>query len=190
MNGGKEEIKVVIGAGPYHNNPGWLHTQEEELDLLDEKTWRKMFDHHSITAILAEHIWEHLSYEEGIEAAKICHAFLKPNGYIRCAVPDAFFQDKAYQEIVKVGGPGPKDHPAADHKIVYNYKTLTQMFQAAGYTVRRLEYCDEEGEFRENDWKAEDGVIFRSKKFDPRNQGESLVFPSLIVDAIKIRRNE
>lgn len=179
------EIKLVIGAGEYNNNPGWLHTQQEHLDLIDEKTWSKRFRANSITAILAEHVWEHLTYEEGVEAARICYRFLQPSGYIRCAVPDAYFPDESYQSIVKVGGPGPLDHPAATHKIVHNYKTLTNMFQAAGFEVHLLEYCDETGEFHSNEWDGTKGVIFRSKKYDPRNQGDKLVFPSLIIDAIK-----
>ena len=181
----QEEIKVVIGAGEYNNNPGWLHTQEEELNLLDVNTWRDKFDENSITAILAEHIWEHLTYEEGIEAAKNCYRYLKPSSYIRCAVPDGYFPDETYQDIVKVGGPGPKEHPAASHKVVHNYKTLSKMFEAAGYKVNLLEYCDENGGFHQNEWDEKDGLIFRSKKFDPRNQGEKLVCPSLILDAIK-----
>lgn len=60
------------------------------------------------------------------------------------------------------------------------------MFHAAGYKVKLLEYFDEKGKFQQNIWDGRDGVIFRSKKFDPRNQGNQLVFPSLIVDAIKI----
>ncbi|MFJ7935373.1 class I SAM-dependent methyltransferase [Sporosarcina sp. NPDC096371] len=181
----EEAIKVVIGAGEYHNNPGWLHTQEEELNLLDVNTWRDKFDENSITAILAEHVWEHLSYEEGIEAAKLCYRYLKPSGYIRCAVPDGYFPDETYQNIVKVGGPGPKEHPAASHKVVHTYKTLSKVFEAAGYEVKLLEYCDENGYFYQNEWDGKDGLIFRSKKFDPRNQGDKLVCPSLIIDAIK-----
>jgi predicted SAM-dependent methyltransferase len=181
----KNEIKLVIGAGEYNNNPGWLHTQEEELNLLDENTWQNRFNKSSITAILAEHLWEHLTYEEGIEAAKMCFKYLKPSGYIRCAVPDGYFPDESYQTIVQVGGPGPKYHPAASHKIVHNYKTLTKLFESAGYEVKLLEYCDEEGDFHQNYWDGVDGVIFRSKKYDPRNQGDKLVFPSLIIDAMK-----
>lgn len=64
-------------------------------------------------------------------------------GYIRCAVPDGFFPNKEYQNVVKIGGPGPKGHPAASHKIVYNYNSITTMFKAAGFTVKLLEYCDE-----------------------------------------------
>ena len=32
-----EEAKVVVGAEGYNNNPGWLHTNEEELNLLRRK---------------------------------------------------------------------------------------------------------------------------------------------------------
>ncbi|MEH7334845.1 SAM-dependent methyltransferase [Neobacillus drentensis] len=181
----QNEIKLVIGAGEYNNNPGWLHTQKEELDLLDETTWQNRFHKSSITAILAEHVWEHLTYEEGIQSAKMCFKYLKPSGYIRCAVPDGYFRDESYQNIVQVGGPGPIDHPAFSHKIVYNYKTLKKMFETAGYQVQLLEYCDEEGNFYQNYWDGVDGVIFRSKKYDPRNQGDNLVFPSLIIDAVK-----
>lgn len=181
----QKEIKLVIGAGQYRNNPGWIHTQEEEINLLDETTWKKRCDVNSVTAILAEHVWEHLTYEEGIQAAKICRKFLKQTGYIRCAVPDAYFPNETYQNIVKVGGPGLKDHPAASHKIVYNYKTLTKVFESAGYEVKLLEYCDEKGNFHQNYWDGVDGVIFRSKNYDPRNQGDQLVSPSLIIDAIK-----
>ncbi|PEY33000.1 SAM-dependent methyltransferase [Bacillus cereus] len=163
----QKEIKLVIGAGEYNNNPGWLHTNEEELNLLKREDWIKRFDPNSLTVILAEHVWEHLSYEEGIEAAKVCYEFLKYGGYIRCAVPDAFFPDEEYQEGVQVGGPGPKDHPAASHKIVHNYETLRKMFETVGFEVKLLEYCDEEGNFHYNEWDGADGVIFRSKKYDP-----------------------
>lgn len=59
------------------------------------------------------------------------------------------------------------------------------MFQTAGYEVKLLEYCDEQSEFHFNEWDERKGVIFRSKKFDPRNQGDKLVFPSLILNAVK-----
>ncbi|MBB6453159.1 putative SAM-dependent methyltransferase [Salirhabdus euzebyi] len=181
----QKEIKIVIGAGPYNNNPGWIHTQEDELDLLNETTWYNQFKTNSISAILAEHVWEHLTYNEGLQAAKTCYSYLKPGGYIRCAVPDGFFQNEEYQRIVQVGGPGPKDHPAASHKIVHTYQTLSSLFESAGFNVHLLEYCDENGEFHERNWTGKDGVIFRSKKFDPRNHGDQLQCPSLIVDAVK-----
>lgn len=181
----QDEIKVVVGAGVFNNNPGWVQTQEDELNLLNNTTWEERFEYNSISAILAEHVWEHLTFEEGVKAAEICYKFLKPPGHIRCGVPDAFFRDETYQNIVQIGGPGPKDHPAASHKIVHNYKTLTKMFEIAGFEVVLLEYCDENGQFYYTKWDANDGVIFRSKRYDSRNRGDKLGFPSLIVDAIK-----
>ncbi|MGY3716360.1 class I SAM-dependent methyltransferase [Sutcliffiella cohnii] len=178
------DIKLVVGAGGYNNNPGWIHTEEETLSLLDETTWSAQFNKNSISAIVAEHVWEHLSFDEGVIAANICYKYLKSSGYIRCAVPDGFFPNEEYQNIVKVGGPGPKDHPASSHKFVHTYKTLSHMFNSAGFAVKLLEYCDEQGVFHYTDWSECDGVIFRSKKIDPRNK-EELVFPSLILDAIK-----
>lgn len=90
--------------------------------------------------------------------------YLKPYGYIRCAVPDGYFPDKSYQNIVQVGGPGTTDHPAASHKIVHNYLTSAKMFEMAEVKVKLLEYCDEEWNFHQNHWDGVDGVIFRSKK--------------------------
>ncbi|MED1202232.1 class I SAM-dependent methyltransferase [Heyndrickxia acidicola] len=181
----QENLKVVIGGGEYNNNPKWLQTQETELNLLRRVDWEGKFPINSLEAILAEHVWEHLTYEEGVEAARICFEFLKPGGYIRCAVPDGFFPDKDYQTGVQVGGPGPEDHPAASHKIVHNYKTITSMFEEAGLKVNLLEYCDEDGKFRYNDWDENQGFIYRSKRFDHRNQNGNLGFVSLIVDAKK-----
>ena len=59
------------------------------------------------------------------------------------------------------------------------------MVETAGFEVRLLEYFDENGVFHLQEWDGENGVIFRSKKYDPRNQGDEIVFASLIVDAIK-----
>lgn len=130
------------------------------MNLLDENTLQNGYDKSSITAILAEHVWEHLTYEEGIEAAKMCFKYLMPSNYIRCAVPDGYFPDETYQTIVQVGGPGPRDHPAASHKMVHNYKTLTKMFKSAGYEGKLLEYHIEKGDFHQNYWDGVDGVIF------------------------------
>src|SRR5690606_41829346 len=114
------------------------------------------------------HVWEQLDFDEGKEAARICYEFLKPGGDIRCAVPDGVIPNDEYQRGVQIGGPGPKDHPAASHKIVHNYKTITKMFEEAGFEVSLLEYCDEVGEFHYNDWVVMIGIIYRYKRFEHR----------------------
>jgi predicted SAM-dependent methyltransferase len=178
-------VRVVVGSGGSKNNADWLHTEEHELSLLVAEDWDNRFALDSIDAILMEHVWEHLTYDEGIQAANLCFRYLKAGGYIRCAVPDGYFPDEAYQNIVKIGGPGPKDHPAASHKIVHTYHSLCTMFEEAGYTVQLLEYCDENGKFHSNNWDETKGFIYRSIRFDHRNKDGKLGFVSLIIDATK-----
>src|SRR5919198_5469402 len=120
-------IRIVVGAGHYER-PGWLLTQRKQLDLLQRQDWEAGFSQRPVAAILAEHVWEHLTLEEGKTAAKICYDFLEPGGYIRCAVPDAYFPGEEYQNTVRPGGPVPSDHPAASHKLVYHYRMLPDVF--------------------------------------------------------------
>jgi predicted SAM-dependent methyltransferase len=178
--------KVVIGAGDYRNNPGWLYTQEEELSLLRREDWAAKFAPASLDAILAEHVWEHLTLEEAVAAAKLCREYLRPGGHIRVAVPDFNFPDEEYHRICQVGGPGPADHPAASHKVFHTYQSLTEVFAAGGFDVRLLEYCDEHGVFHENPWEDADGVIYRSRRWDHRNRDGVLRSVSLMLDAVKV----
>ena len=67
-------MKVVIGAGQTTFD-GWVSTQEDELNLLSLESWNKLSEPESIDALLAEHVWEHLTYEEGIMVAKHCYQF-------------------------------------------------------------------------------------------------------------------
>lgn len=177
-------MRVVIGAGQTKFDD-WLSTQEDELNLLSLESWNKLSEPEGIDALLAEHVWEHLTYEEGIIAAKHCYQFLKPGGYIRCAVPDKNFRNSWYQQMVQVGGPGPADHPAASHKIVYDAKLLVSVFEKAGFEVALLEYCDENGDFHYTYWNEMDGKIGRSLRFDTRNSMTELGMVSIIIDAKK-----
>ena len=180
----KESLRVIIGAGEQQYE-GWLATQGEELNLLCPEHWDWMFGERGVDGLLCEHVWEHLTEEEGREAARLCFRHLRPGGRLRCAVPDAYFPDAAYQRLVQPGGPGPAGHPAADHKLVYNFRLFRSIFEDAGFHVVLLEYCDEEGQFHSREWDEQHGRIFRSLRFDPRNQGGQLGFVSLILDAIK-----
>ncbi|WP_242836724.1 hypothetical protein [Clostridium sp. BNL1100] len=177
-------LRVILGAGQTRYD-GWISTQENELNLLSIDDWNRLFSEKSIDVMLAEHVWEHLTYEEGILAAINCYKYLKPGGYIRCAVPDKNFRNDWYQNMVQVGGPGSIEHPAATHKIVYDYQTLENVFKSAGFIVSLLEYCDETGNFYYTYWNENDGMIGRSFRFDTRNSIEKLGMVSIIIDAKK-----
>ena len=177
-------LRIIVGAGKVKYD-GWVSTQESELNLLSIEQWENITKNDDIEAILAEHVWEHLTYEEGLKAAENCYKFLKHGGYIRCAVPDKNFKNQWYQNMIKVGGPGHEEHPASEHKIVYDYKTLVNVFESAGFEVRLLEYCDEQGYFHYRKWDESKGKICRSYRFDTRNSKNNLGMVSIIIDAIK-----
>ena len=179
-----EATRVIVGASS-QDYPGWVQTQQDELDITHYDDWTYLFRPGSLTHILAEHVWEHLTLDEALVAARNCYDVLAPGGRVRCAVPDGKFPDAEYQRIVQVGGPGPIDHPAASHRIVYTWDTLTDVFASAGFDVSLLEWCDDSGAFHTNTWDKRDGFIYRSARFDHRNQDGVIRFASLIVDAVK-----
>jgi len=177
-------LKIIVGAGS-QSWENWIPTQGEDLNLLKEADWEQSFRKRKIDALLCEHVWEHLTIEEALEAAKRCFRYLKPGGFLRCAVPDGFFPDLDYQKVNRIGGPGPSDHPAADHKFVYTYRTFVPIFEAAGFIVDLLEYCDESGRFHYHQWDHTTGPIYRSLLLDHRNREGELGFVSLVLDAQK-----
>lgn len=177
-------MKVILGAGET-KQAGWLATQEDELNVLIRESWEKNYQLGSISCLLAEHVWEHMTFEEGIVAAQNCFDYLKAGGYIRLAVPDKNFDNDWYQNMVQVGGPGPLDHPASGHKIVYDYKLFQKVFETVGFKVDLLEYCDEQGHFHYTYWNESDGKIGRSFRFDTRNSEDKLGMVSIIIDAKK-----
>jgi predicted SAM-dependent methyltransferase len=172
-------LKIIVGASGV-NQPGWTATDASYLDLLSKRDWDDFFSDRKIDAILAEHVWEHLSLEDGRNAARNCFRFIKPGGYLRIAVPDGNHPDPRYIEHVKIGGNGPG---ADDHKVLYDCKLLSKILTEAGFTVRLLEYFDENGKFVFNDWDPSGGLIHRSKRFDERNQAGALTYTSVIADA-------
>ncbi|UCG88447.1 MAG: methyltransferase domain-containing protein [Gemmatimonadota bacterium] len=174
-------LRLVIGASGVYDS-GWINTDIEYLNLLDPLQWETYFNENSIDAMLAEHVWEHLTIEQGMEAARRCFQYLKPGGYLRVAVPDGCHPSQDYIAWVKPGGTGPA---ADDHRVLYNHTTFADVFVRAGFRVELLEYFDSQGEFHYVDWSPEEGKIRRSSRFDERNSGGTLEYTSLILDAHK-----
>jgi predicted SAM-dependent methyltransferase len=174
-------LRIVVGAGGLFD-PGWIATDVDVLDILHDAHWRRLFRESSIDAILAEHVWEHLTAEQGLLAAQHCYRFLRPGGYLRAAVPDGFHPDPAYIEWVHPGGSGAG---ADDHKLLYTYETFQRLFESAGFQVELLEYFDSAGQFHEVEWDPALGRIDRSKRFDERNKDGRLAYTSVILNARK-----
>lgn len=175
------ELRIVLGAGR-HGQPGWIATDISTLNLLHEPDWRGRIAEGGVAAFLAEHVWEHLEPAEGLEAARRCFRYLRPGGHLRIAVPDGLHPAASYIEAVRPGGTGVG---ADDHRVLYTYRTLGAMLEQAGFAVRPLEYFDEAGQFHEESWSPSDGLVRRSRRFDPRNAGGQLVYTSLIMDGLR-----
>lgn len=173
--------KLIVGAGGTHFE-GWTPTDKDVLNLLEAGDWNRFFQPDSLDAILAEHVWEHLTPGEAALAAEYCYKFLKPGGYLRIAVPDGFHPDPAYIDGVRPGGSG---SGADDHKVLYTYKSFQDLFTGLGFKVSLLEYFDEHGNFHQSHWNAADGYIQRSMRFDARNAGGKPIYTSIILDARK-----
>jgi predicted SAM-dependent methyltransferase len=174
-------LRMVVGSGGVFDE-SWIPTDIEYLNLLDKRHWGKYFYENSIDAILAEHVWEHLTLDEGLVAAQHCYQYLKPGGYLRVAVPDGFHPSPEYIEWVKVGGVGPGSD---DHKVLYNHETFSRLFEKAGFRAELLEYFDAEGNFHCADWNPAAGKIHRSARFDERNKDGGLRYTSLVLDVHK-----
>ncbi|MEN6340373.1 MAG: hypothetical protein ABFD03_09635 [Clostridiaceae bacterium] len=177
-------MKIIIGSGKTTID-GWISTQETELNVLCRSDFERISQHGKISAMLAEHVWEHMTNEEGILAAKNCYDYLEDGGYLRVAVPDRNFRNEWYQNLVKAGGNGDPSHPASTHKIVYDNISFREVFERAGFVVDLLEYCDAEGNFHYKYWNEADGMIGRSYRFDTRNNADHLGMVSIILDAKK-----
>jgi predicted SAM-dependent methyltransferase len=195
--------RIVIGAWSRFD-PGWIPTQREFLDLTDPTHWQRCFEPDSVDAMLAEHVWEHLTPEEGLSAARTCFRYLRPGGTLRVAVPDGLHPDPAYIDTVKAdeGAATPTyglSGNATNHRALYTYRTLRELFQSAGFRVTLYEYFDEAGTFHCQEWDPKGGTIWRSKRFDPRNKrgklasvypgtlGDYLSYSSIVLDAVKDR---
>jgi len=179
--------RLVIGSSGRHD-AGWIPTEKHFLNLLHTEQWKRFFVSNSIAALLAEHVWEHLTPEEARVATETCFAYLRPGGYLRIAVPDGLHPDPVYIALVKEQGLTPDEHGdfyLNDHKVLYTYRTARDLFEKAGFHVELLEYFDEAGTFHAHEWKQQDGTIWRSKRFDRRNQGAELAYTSIILDAVR-----
>jgi predicted SAM-dependent methyltransferase len=177
----RKNLRIIVGAASTQH-AGWLSTNYPLLDLTDARTFAALFASGSVSNFFAEHVWEHLSPEEGARACRNCFAYLKQGGRLRIAVPDGFHPDEDYIAQVKPGGYGPG---ADDHKVLYNYRTLAAMLEKAGFKTKLLEWFDEQGNFHHEEWDAEDGFVMRSTRFDQRNKDKPTAYTSLIIDASK-----
>jgi predicted SAM-dependent methyltransferase len=143
-------IRIIVGSGGV-SQKGWIATDRDTLDLLGDADWEQHFRGLPVDAIMAEHVWEHLTEKDGLDAAINCFHHIREGGYIRLAVPDGLHPSAEYRDAVRPGGYG---LGSDDHRVLYDYRSLTRVLERAGFRVRPLEYFDEVGGFHEAAWAS------------------------------------
>ncbi|WP_017731989.1 class I SAM-dependent methyltransferase [Nafulsella turpanensis] len=179
------KIKVIVGAGSTGYS-GWIKTDYPFFNLLNSRHWEYIFSNDKkVDNFLAEHVFEHFTESQIQFILKKAVEFMKKGGCFRIAVPDGFHPDKKYIDYVKPNGSGPGSD---DHKVLLNYKCLSDILRNCGLEPRLVEYWNENGDFQ--GWESEDenGHIMRVM----RNQNDSakkdqrgFFYTSLVIDGIK-----
>jgi len=179
-----EDLRIIIGAGSV-TQCGFISLQESDLDITDAQQWVQLFEPDSITAIVAEHVFEHLTFSEGLQAARNCHRFLKRGGTLRIAVPDGFHPDERYIEWVRPG----TGYNGDDHKVLFDYRSLAALMKRAGFHLDYKEFWNEQGELYTEQMEDERGQMrrtsqdFWAKLLSVRVGAD---YTSLVIDGIKL----
>ena len=176
-------LTVMLGAGGTVDG-GWNSTDIDTIDISRRRAWRRLFAPSSIDALLAEHVWEHLDREAGLEAARLNFEFLQNGGYFRVVIPDGPHPDPAYRELVRPGGAGPG---ADNHRILHDYRSLARILADRGSRAELLEHFDERGHLIQAPWDPTYGLVRRSPRYDKRSVGGTLAYTSVVLGAIKAK---
>ena len=176
-------LKIIVGAAEtFHLE--WYSTNEQWLDITDLADWKRVFrGKRIVTHVVAEHVFEHLTLQEAMEALRLIAIHLVDGGRIRIASPDGYHPDENYIRHVDIGGIG---DDAEDHKQLLNVDTLSEMLRKSGFKTVHIEGYNANGELIKNPWSSEDGFVRRSRMNELKNSwGFTDAGTSLIVDGIK-----
>ena len=111
----KNQFLYYPELDPLHKSSLWNYWYHG-LDRSDRISAYIAGRKNSISNILAEHVFEHLDFQQGVIAINNCYEYLEVGGSIRIAVPDGNFPNEDYIKYVKPNGTG---LGAMDHKILY-----------------------------------------------------------------------
>ena len=170
-------IRIIIGASSTQES-GWISTEQDFFDLTDQDTMSKFLGRSKVDAYLLEHVLEHLSIDDSELALSLLANTLKPDGYIRIAVPDGNHPDDDYLHYVGIDGPD-------DHKHLWRVGDFERISTELGLNLTALEFCDEM-HIRQKIQQLDDrGLItrrFLNLNTDHSNWQSSIGPSSLIVD--------
>ena len=151
-------IRLNIGAGSVQFDD-WLNIDRNILDIRNKSEWDALLGHRYATYVLAEHVFEHLEFDDALVAFCNVQRFLAPGGSFRFAVPDGNHPSTYVQELTDVNG---TDAGADDHKYFYTINDISKIEETCGLKANCLEYFDNDGIFHRKKYDESKGYIFRS----------------------------
>lgn len=147
--------KLQIGAGGVAGFSDWLNTDIEPQrgEAYLDATKPFPVANGTFSYVFSEHLFEHLSYSDGLEMLRACHRAIKPGGKIRISTPNLLklaqlFQESKTAEMqsyihTKVGSWPQTISPECvimnyelksfGHQFVYDPRTLRESLDRAGF---------------------------------------------------------
>lgn len=140
-------MRLNLGAGEM-NLTDWNNVDLPDVDLsLFPWPW----DNGAVDEILASHVLEHFTRQDGFHFLRECHRILRPGGVLHVAVPD---MDKfidcrlagdfsplsgyAWTDLnYFMGGDGSEKRAPYRHRYMYSWASLAWMMTGAGFDVQR-----------------------------------------------------
>lgn len=138
-----DSLRLNIGAGGTEY-PGWISLERRVLDITSRSQWNSLLGKRRVENILAEHVFEHLHYQDAIRAFKYIAECMAPGGVFRFAVPDGNHPSAYVRELT---GPGGKEQGAEDHKYFYTIGDIPEIERLTGLHAEPLEYFGADGMF-------------------------------------------
>lgn len=167
------KLNLVLGAA-LTSQEGWISTNEQYFDITNPRDWEKSLGKNpNLKKLLAEHVLEHLTYDQMKTFLKLSYQYLNEGGTLLIAVPDGNHPDPEYRTHTGINGLGPD---ASDHKQFITWETIKKINLNIGFDSQLLEGYDKEGVLINNYHpSAMNGLIMRSRShvlnnFIPKNQ--------------------
>ena len=111
--------------------------------MTDSDDFANYFPPNSVSAFIAEHVWEHLSLQEGIDALVNVRFALKMGGAVRIAVPDRLsYCTSGFGELHRTD-------MRDEHVVQFDRGLLSALFLSAGFSedeILTLEHHTETGQ--------------------------------------------
>lgn len=143
------DLCVNIGCGP-NAMPNWINldaVRGEGVDVLWDLRKGIPFPSESCSAIVGEHVIEHIAKEDAEKLLRECYRVLQKGGVVRISTPDAGLYLRSYagdgEFLRHPNFTEPADAPldrvntimhAYGHLWLYDAQTLTLLFQRAGFS--------------------------------------------------------